>query len=131
MATRLLIAAALAAVVVAIALVARRRARPAPPPRAATPMPGQLDRADFPRPGAPWLVAYFWSRTCDSCIGMAEKVAALESPEVATCALEAADRVSPPCGRLGLGDRGAGARGGIAEAPRHHSLRHQAADPRH
>ena len=94
MAARLLIAAALAAVVVAIALVARRRARPAPPPRAATPMPGQLDRADFPRPGAPWLVAYFWSRTCDSCIGMAEKVAALESPEVATCALEAADHRS-------------------------------------
>jgi len=88
---RLLIAAGLVAVVIAVALVAHRRRRPAPPPRDAYPVPAQLDRADFPRPDAPWLVAYFWSRTCDSCEGMGEKVAVLESSEVATCALEAVD----------------------------------------
>lgn len=91
MTTRLLIAAALVVVVVVVALVVQRRRRPDPPPRTAYPVPAQLDRADFPRPDAPWLVAYFWSRTCDSCEGMGPKVAALDSPEVATCAFEATD----------------------------------------
>lgn len=90
MVARLLIAAALVLVVLGVALLARRR-RAAPPPRDAYPVPAQLDRADFPRPEAPWLVAYFWSRTCDSCQGMGEKVAVLESSEVATCQLEAVD----------------------------------------
>lgn len=91
MVTRILIAAALVALVLVVALVARRRRRPAPPPRTVYPVPRQLDRADFPRPDAPWLVAYFWSRTCDSCAGLGPKVTALESPEVGTCALEATD----------------------------------------
>lgn len=91
MVTRLLIAAALVAVVLLVAFVARRRHRPAPPRRDVYPVPRQLDRADFPRPEAPWLVAYFWSRTCDSCQGMGEKVAVLESGEVSTCQLEATD----------------------------------------
>jgi hypothetical protein len=90
-ALRLAIAAVLVAVVLAIALVAQRRRRPAPPPRAAYPVPRQLQRDDFPRPDAPWLVAYFWSRTCDSCGGLTPKVAALESRDVATCTLEAID----------------------------------------
>lgn len=90
MITRLLIAAAIVAVVLAVALVARRR-RPAPPPRAVYPVPRQLDRADFPRADAPWLVAYFWSRTCASCLGLGPKVAALESVDVAVAALEATD----------------------------------------
>lgn len=91
MVARLLIAAALVALVLGVALVVSRRRRPAPPPRATYPVPAQLDRADFPRPEAPWLVAYFWSRTCDSCEGMGEKVAVLESADVATCRLEAVD----------------------------------------
>lgn len=91
MVARLLIAVALVAVVLVVAVVSHRRRRPAPPPRTVYPVPGQLDRADFPRPDAPWLVAYFWSRTCESCQGMDLKVAALESPEVSTCALEAVD----------------------------------------
>jgi hypothetical protein len=91
MTARLVIAAGLVALVVAVALVLQRRRRPAPPPRVAYPVPRQLDRADFPRADAPWLVAYFWSRTCDSCAGLAPKVAVLESAVVGTCALEAAD----------------------------------------
>jgi hypothetical protein len=91
MALRLAIAAALVAVVLVIALLAHRRRRPAPPPRAAYPVPRQLQRADFPRAGAPWLVAYFWSRTCDSCGGLMPKVTVLESADVATCMLEATD----------------------------------------
>jgi hypothetical protein len=90
-ALRLAIAAVLVVVVVLIAIVAQRRRRPAPPPRDPYPVPRQLRRADFPRPDAAWLVAYFWSRTCDSCEGLMPKVAALESGTVATCTLEATD----------------------------------------
>jgi hypothetical protein len=93
MALRILIAAVLAGAVLAVAWVVQHRRRPAPPPRSAYPVPRQLDRHDFPRPEAPWLIAFFWSLTCDSCGGLAPKVRALESPEVVTCALEAvADR---------------------------------------
>lgn len=46
-------------------------------------MPDQLDRADFTRPDAPWLVVEFSSRTCLSCAGTWEKVAVLESADVA------------------------------------------------
>ena len=91
MVARLLIAAILVGAVLLIALVLRARGRPEPPPRSAYPVPRQLDRRDFPRPDAPWLVAYFWSRTCDSCAGIAPKVAVLESADVATCALEATE----------------------------------------
>jgi len=91
MTARLAIAGLLAVAVIVVASVLQRRRRPAPPPRTAYPVPVQLDRADFPRPEAPWLVAYFWSRTCDSCEGMGPKVAALESAQVSTCALEAQD----------------------------------------
>ena len=91
MAVRVVIALALVAVVLAVAFLQARRRRPAPPPRTVYPVPPQLDRADFPRPEAPWLVAYFWSRTCDSCEGMGPKVAALESPVVSTAQLEATD----------------------------------------
>jgi hypothetical protein len=88
-----MIAAALVAAVLVIAFVVQRRRRPAPPPRSPYPVPRQLDRNDFPRADAPWLVAFFWSLTCDSCAGLDQKVAALESNAVATCALEAdADR---------------------------------------
>jgi hypothetical protein len=87
---RLAIAAAVLAVA---ALVAwrLRRARPAAPPRDPHPIPRQLDRADFPRPEASWLVAYFSSSTCAGCQGLGPKVAVLESSGVATveCSFEA------------------------------------------
>jgi len=62
-----------------------RRRLPDAPPRDAFPVPRQLARPDFPRPEAPWLVAYFSSETCASCQGLGPKVAVLESAEVATC----------------------------------------------
>jgi hypothetical protein len=71
---------------VALAWWLRRRA-PEGPPRDAYPVPRQLARADFARPDAPWLVAYFSSATCSSCAGLGPKVAAVESREVATCEL--------------------------------------------
>jgi protein-disulfide isomerase len=87
---RLLLAAV---VIVVTVLVARRleRRRSDPPARDLYPIPAQLDRGDFPRPDAPWIVVLFSSRACESCVPMAEKVAALESDTVATCEIEAAE----------------------------------------
>ena len=89
MALRLGIATAI--VIVAAVIAWRvRRGRPEPPPRDAYPVPRQLDRADFPRRSATWLVAYFSSETCGGCVGLGDKVKVLESLEVATadCSFE-------------------------------------------
>ena len=87
MALRLGLAVALIVLAVAVAFVLQRR-RPAPPPRDVYPVPRQLDRADFTRAETPWLVALFSSTTCDSCDGLAAKLAVLESDDVATCEIE-------------------------------------------
>jgi hypothetical protein len=63
---RVLIAAGLAVAVAALAWVVQRR-RPEPPTQRRWAVPDQLDRADFERPGAPFLVAVFTSATCNSC----------------------------------------------------------------
>ena len=88
MAARLAIALAIAFVVGLVAWRLHRR-RPEPPPRDAYPVPRQLDRNDFPRPDAPWLVVLFSSKVCLSCQGLPPKLAALESADVATCDIEA------------------------------------------
>ena len=86
---RVVIGAALLFVAVGVAFVLeRRRKTMATPVRDAHPVPRQLHRADFPQPDAPWLVALFSSRTCESCASMREKVLALASAEVAVCDLE-------------------------------------------
>jgi len=89
MALRLGIAAV---VLVAAALIAwrMRTRRPDAPPRDPFPVPRQLDRNDFPRPEARWLVAYFSSETCAGCQGLGPKVEVLASTEVATadCSFE-------------------------------------------
>ena len=91
MVLRLGIAVVIVVVVGVVALVLRRRT-PAAPPRSVYPVPQQLDRADFPRPDAPWLVALFSSTVCDSCQGLPPKIAVLDSAMVATCEIEAAAR---------------------------------------
>ena len=88
MAARVAIAVAIA-LVVGIVAWRLRRGRPEPPPRDAYPVPRQLDRNDFPRPDAPWLVALFSSAVCLSCQGLPPKIAVLESADVATCDIEA------------------------------------------
>ena len=84
MVVRIVIALLILLVVGGVALLMRRRP-PAPPPRDVYPVPKQLDRADFPRPDAAWLVALFSSTTCDSCHGLADKLTPLESSDVAVC----------------------------------------------
>ena len=73
------------AVVVAVAI---DRRRPDAPTQARWAVPTQLDREDFARPEAPWLVAVFTSATCDSCAGVVAKAAPLDSDEVAVQEVE-------------------------------------------
>jgi hypothetical protein len=87
MAVRILIAVVILVVVGVAAWFLRKRPVDAPP-RDVYPVPKQLDRNDFPRPDAPWLVALFSSTTCDSCQGLGEKLAPLESVDVAVCDID-------------------------------------------
>jgi hypothetical protein len=80
---RLAIAVALVAAAVAVAAVLRRRSEPPAPTRTGHTVPDQLDRADFDRPDAPWLVVAFSSRSCLSCQDTWQKVALLDSGDVA------------------------------------------------
>ena len=83
---RLLIAAAIVVVAVVVALIARRR-RPDAPTQPAGRVPTQLDRGDFERPDAPWLVAVFTSATCHTCADVVAKATVLASDDVAVTAL--------------------------------------------
>lgn len=77
---------ALVAVVVAVAFVVARLAqlrRPDPPVRTGWTVPEQLDRTDFARPDAPFLVAVFTSATCDTCRDIMGKASVLASDAVA------------------------------------------------
>jgi hypothetical protein len=85
---RIVIAVLILVTVGAVALVMRRRP-PEAPPRDVYPVPKQLDRADFPRPDAAWLVALFSSAACDSCHGLGDKLTPLESSDVAVCEIDA------------------------------------------
>ncbi len=81
---RLVLALVLGALAAVVALVAARRDRRRQEPvRTGFVVPDQLDRADFVRPGAPWLVAVFSSATCDACAGVIERARPLDSAEVA------------------------------------------------
>jgi hypothetical protein len=89
---QLLILVAVAAVAVAVALVLRRRQSAEPARGPSWTVPTLLDRADFERPDAPWLVAVFSSATCLACADTWDKAALLESDAVAVQELEATAR---------------------------------------
>ncbi len=90
MIAQLLVALVLAVAAVGVAAVLRRRRRTDGPTQGpAWAAPGQLDRADFDRPEAEWLVAVFSSATCSSCAAMVDKAQALASPAVAVVEVEA------------------------------------------
>jgi hypothetical protein len=77
-----IVAVVLIAAAIVVAQVLRRR-RPEPPTQPRWQVPAQVDRADFVRPDAPWLVVLFSSTTCDSCEGVAAKASLLASHDVA------------------------------------------------
>jgi hypothetical protein len=78
------------AVVVAAALERRRPPGPAPP--GAYPVPRQVDRSDFDRPDAPWLVVLFSSNTCDSCARVRTELTSLRDSRIVLQEVEHAAR---------------------------------------
>jgi Thioredoxin len=79
---RILVAVALFIAAGGVAIVLERRRRSNAPTQGAMTAPAQLDRADFARPDAAWLVVLFTSETCMSCAGLYEKAATLASDDV-------------------------------------------------
>jgi hypothetical protein len=85
---RFLVAVALAAVALAVAWYVQRRQRPDGPVRTGYAVPAQVDRRDFDRPDAPWLVLVFSSATCSTCAGVKERAQHLASDSVVVQDLE-------------------------------------------
>ena len=85
---RVAIAAGLAVLALLVAALLQRRQRSAAPVRTGHVVPAQLDRSDFARPDAPWLVAVFTSATCSTCRGVWDRAKPLESVAVAVQELE-------------------------------------------
>ena len=85
---RVAVAAAIIAVVAVVAIVARARRTPDAPTQRTAAIPDQLDRSDFDRPDAPWLVAVFSSSTCDVCRSVIDKARVLECRDVAVVEVE-------------------------------------------
>jgi hypothetical protein len=85
---RIVLAVVLAAVALGVAAVLQRRQRPDAPLRTGYEVPAQVDRADFERPDAPWLVAVFTSVTCGTCQGVWERTQPLASDSVAVQEVE-------------------------------------------
>ena len=78
-------------VVVVIALLAnlwQRKRQVDAPTQGATEVPSQIDRSDFARPDAPWIVLAFTSATCQTCSDIERKVRVLETSSVAIQILE-------------------------------------------
>ena len=85
---RLIVALVIVAIVGVIALVARRRRVTDVPTQRRFVAPEQLDRNDFARPDAPWLVAVFTSAVCDVCAQVLAKAQVLECDDVTVVDIE-------------------------------------------
>ncbi len=88
---RLVIAGAIVVVAVVVAIVLQRR-RPDAPTQPHWTVPAQLDRQDFVRPDAPWLVAVFTSAACSTCAEVFDKAALVASDAVAVDHVEVGAR---------------------------------------
>lgn len=78
-------------VVVVIALLAnlwQRKRQVDAPTQGASEVPYQIDRSDFARPDALWIVLAFTSATCQTCSDIERKVRVLETSSVAIQILE-------------------------------------------
>lgn len=82
---------ALATVAALVAAVLRVRTKGDAPTRPTWAVPDHLDRSEFARPDAPWLVAVFSSSTCSACRSTWEKARQLASEEVAAQDIDAGD----------------------------------------
>ena len=78
-------------VVVVVALLAnlwQRKRQIDAPTQGASEVPSQIDRSDFVRPDASWIVLAFTSATCQTCSDIERKVRVLETSSVAIQILE-------------------------------------------
>ena len=78
-------------VVVVVALLAnlwQRKRQVDAPTQGASEVPSQIDRSDFVRPDASWIVLAFTSATCQTCSDIERKVRVLETKSVAIQILE-------------------------------------------
>lgn len=83
------LAAAIVVAAVVVAWVLRRRTASADAPtQPRHHVPVQLDRSDFERPDAPWLVAVFSSASCHTCADVLAKAKVLDSRDVAVADVE-------------------------------------------
>jgi hypothetical protein len=89
---RVAVVLVIVAVVGLVALVVQRRRVADAPTQRHHSAPDQLDRGDFPRPDAPWLVAVFSAATCNACAEVLRKAQVLESAEVAVAEIEYSTR---------------------------------------
>jgi hypothetical protein len=87
---RLLPAVVLATVVALLAVWLQRRRPAAAPVVDRHHVPSSVDRADFVRPTAEWLVVVFTSATCNTCASTWEVARQLESAAVSTQEVEVA-----------------------------------------
>jgi hypothetical protein len=85
---RIVIAVVILAIAGGVAWWLERRRVAAPPTQGRAVVPQQLDRKDFARPDAPWLVVLFTSEHCDSCAGLYDKAKPLESDDVSVAEVE-------------------------------------------
>lgn len=88
MVVRIVAAVLVFAALAVIAWWLERRRRDDAPTQTPSAPPTQLDRANFLRPDAPWLVVLFTSSNCDSCAGLYDKARALESAEIVVAEVE-------------------------------------------
>jgi hypothetical protein len=84
---RLLLAIGVVVVAALFAEIIRRARRSDAPTQARWQLPTQLDRRDFDRPDAPWLVVVFSSATCSTCVDVIAKAQVLVSADVAVQAV--------------------------------------------
>ena len=81
--TQVLIVVGVAVAALVIGWIAQNRAPDAPTTPITHTTPDQIDRADFARPDAPWLVTVFTSATCETCAKVWTSTQLVESEEVA------------------------------------------------
>jgi hypothetical protein len=85
---RVIVAITIIVVAALIAWTLERRRRPSVPTQGTATIPQQLDRRDFPRPEAAWLIVLWSSRNCESCRDLFDKIAPLASEDVAVVEVE-------------------------------------------
>ena len=86
---RLLLVLCLAVIAIGVALWVQRRRPDAPiAVRPDLRAPTRLEREDFDRPDAPWLVVVFTSSTCGACEDVWSKAEVLDSADVAVQRVE-------------------------------------------